>query len=270
MPKVSVLMPAHNASTYLGESIQSILNQNFKDFEFVIVDDASTDGTWSILEQYAATDDRIKIVRNQENLGIAATRNRLLGLATGEYIAWQDADDISQPWRLNKQVSVLDQNPHIGICGGYLEFFNKNKVLGVRRYAATDKMLRQNIFRFSPVAQPVAMIRREAINRAGHFESGIDVAEDLLMSFKIGQWYQFANVPEVLLRYRQQSNSITFKKLKTLELNTLKIRNEFRTNPAYQFRFADAAYNLLQLVTLYLSPVSLRIWLFNTLRNSKR
>lgn len=262
-------MPAYNASLYIGESIQSIIDQSFSDFEFLIIDDGSTDNTFEIMKKYAAIDSRIKIDRNDQNLGIAATRNRLLDLASGEFIAWQDADDISVKTRLPKQVALLEADEKVGICGGYLEFFNQDKILGLRTYQTDDKYLRGHIFRFSPVAQPVAMVRREAINRIGGFEKGIDVAEDLLVSFKIGQYYSFANIPEVLLKYRQQSDSITFKKLRILELNTLKIRNRFRRNPAYHFRFSDAVYNLIQLLTLYLFPARFRVGIFNALRNAK-
>ncbi|MDX9893360.1 MAG: glycosyltransferase family 2 protein [Patescibacteria group bacterium] len=269
MPAVSVLMPAYNAAPYLKQSIDSIISQTFTDWELLIVDDASTDDTGLIVQAYAAADSRIKVFKNEINLGIAASRNRLLSLARGEYIAWQDADDISEPSRLAKQYQFMTANPQVGICGGYLVFFDDHKSFGIRQYEISDHQIRKNIFRFSPVAQPAAMIRADVFAKVGTYQPGINVAEDLLMSFKIGRYYQFANLPEVLVKYRQQPNSITFKKLKVLELNTLKIRWQFHNDPNYQFSLVDYVYNILQFLTLYLSPARFRIWAFNLVRNSK-
>ena len=114
-PKVTVLMPVYNCEKYLRESIESILNQTFKDFEFLIINDGSSDKSAEIVESY--NDNRINFVQNEKNIGLAASLNRGLDIAKGEYIARMDADDISLPERLEKQVRFMETNPQIGICG---------------------------------------------------------------------------------------------------------------------------------------------------------
>jgi glycosyltransferase involved in cell wall biosynthesis len=267
-PAISVLMTAFNSQAYIVEAIQSILNQTFTKFEFIILDDASTDGTWEIINKYASKDQRIIALKNEKNLGISGSRNRLVNLAKGEFIIWQDADDISLPSRLEKQYQFMINHPQVGISGGGLEFFEGNKILGTRKYALTDSELRKKIFRYSPVAQPAAIVRTRALKNINGYNPKLSVAEDLDVAFRLGQNYQFANLPEIVLRYRHQKNSITFQKLKILEINTLKIRYYFLKNPAYHPSILDIIYNLLQLATLFLMPSSLRVYLFNHIRNS--
>src|ERR1035437_799289 len=187
-PAISVLMPAYNAEKYIGEAIESILNQTFKDFELIIVNDASTDSTLSIIQKFAKKDKRVKVYENKKNLYIAANRNRLIKLANGKYVAWQDADDISMLKRLEHQYKFLEKYKEVGIVGGFLQFFNdKEGNTSIRKYAASDKDLRKTIFRYSPVAQPAAMIRRKILNEVGEYNLKYPPAEDIDMSFRIGK-----------------------------------------------------------------------------------
>ncbi len=266
-PKISVLMPAYNTEKYISEAIESILNQTFEDFEFIILDDCSTDMTWEIIQRYAKKDERIVVLRNEENLGIPVNRNKLVSMAKGIYVVWQDSDDISLPYRIEKQFNFMEKNLDVGICGGWLQFFNNENLLGIRKYDNDDKKLRSHIFKYSPVAQPVAMIRRFIINDVGMYNVDYKVAQDLDMSFKIGIKYKFANIPEVLLNYREHDKSITFKKLKTQELNTIKIRNKYSHISAYKMKTGDKIYNFLQYLSIFIIPPKLKIKLFNMLRN---
>ena len=121
MPKVSVLMPVYNTKEeYLREAIESILNQTFTDFEFIIINDGSTNNAEEVIKSYK--DSRIKYYR-QENHGLIYTLNYGLSLCNGEYIARMDSDDISLPFRFEKQIEVLDKNPNIGIVGGLIKIF---------------------------------------------------------------------------------------------------------------------------------------------------
>lgn len=268
MPRVSVLMPAYNSEKYIATAIQSILNQSFADFEFIIVDDASTDKTFEIITQLAATDSRIVMMRNESNQGISKNRNKLISLARGEFIAWQDSDDIAKPDRIAKQVAFMEQHSRVGICGGYVEFFNDRVGhRSIRKYDETDKDLRKKIFRFSPVAQPAAMIRKEVFTTVGNYNEDLAVAEDIDMSFRIGTNYKFGNVPDVVLEYRQHQSSATFKKLKNMEKITLNVRRKFSKNGAYHVSPVDILYNVVQFLTLYIFPATIRVKLFNFLRN---
>src|SRR5918996_2481069 len=113
-PKVSVVMPAYNAAVYLDEAVTSILNQTFREFEFIVINDGSTDDTVSILDKYEKSDSRIRVY-HQENQGMIAALNRGCRLARGKYIARMDADDISLPRRFERQLEFMEGHPQIGI-----------------------------------------------------------------------------------------------------------------------------------------------------------
>jgi glycosyltransferase involved in cell wall biosynthesis len=117
IPKVSVLMPNYNCEKYIAEAIESILDQSFTDFEFIIIDDCSTDGSWKIIQEYAEKDARINAMKNEENLKICKTLNRGIEIAKGEYIARMDSDDIAKPEWLEKVFQEIVSDSNIGICG---------------------------------------------------------------------------------------------------------------------------------------------------------
>ena len=267
--KVSVLTPVYNTEKYVRQAIESILNQTFKDFEYIIVDDCSTERTWEIVQEYASRDSRIKVFKNEKNLYIAGNRNVCLTHARGKYIAWQDSDDISMLGRLEKQFNFMENHPEVGIVGGYLQFFNDstNKT-SIRKYATDDKTLRKNIFRYSPVGQPGAMVRKKCLDEVGSYDPETPPAEDLDMSFRIGKNYKFANIPEVVVKYREFDNNATFTRLKTIELRTIEIRKKYARSGGYKMTLGDKIYNFLQHLSIYIIPPKLKIKIFNLLRNS--
>lgn len=269
-PLVSVLMPAYNAEKYIAEAIESILSQTFTDFELIISDDASTDATWNIIQKYKEKDKRIIINKNKENLYIAENRNLLVKLAKGKYIAWQDADDISLPNRIKNQYELMEKDSSLGIVGGYLQFFDDYGVKSIRKYKTDDSSLRSNIFKYSPVAQPTAMIRKECFDKVGLYNPEYPPAEDIDMSFRIGALYKFANLPEITLKYREHHSSATFKKLKKIELSTLKIRWENNNKNGYKMNLVDKIYNVFEHVSIYIVPPKLKIALFNLFRNTNQ
>jgi glycosyltransferase involved in cell wall biosynthesis len=118
MPKISVIMPVYNTAPYLPAAIESILSQSFTDFEFLIIDDGSTDGSYEVCEKYAEQDERIKLSRNDKNMGISYTRNKLIELANSEYIAPQDSDDISLPHRLELSYEYLQSHLKTAVVSG--------------------------------------------------------------------------------------------------------------------------------------------------------
>ncbi len=266
---ISVLMPAYNAEKYIGEAIESILRQTYKNFELIIADDASTDETWQVIQDYLKKDKRIKAFKNKKNLYIAGNRNRLISLAKGKYIAWQDADDISMRHRLEEQVEYMEKYPKVGILGGFLKIIDgKGTTKYVRTYAAEDNLLRKKIFRYSPVAQPTAMIRRKIFNEIGAYSLRYPPAEDIDVSFRIGLTYKFANLQKVTVKYREYEDSQTFRKLRKIELSTMEIRKIY-SEKGYKMSAADKIYNFLQFLAIYLVPQRLKVKLFNFLRQNK-
>lgn len=265
--KVSIVTTAYNAEKYLAEAIDSILGQTLTNFEYIVVDNGSTDKTWLMLKDYAKKDKRLVISRLVKNKGIAGGRNKAVSLAKGEYLAWQDADDWSVPERLAIQKEFLDKHQNIAIVGGWLQFFDEQGDRGIRRYAAKDKDIRTHIFRYAPIAQPAAMIRRECLSKTGQYNPEMPGTEDLEMSFRLGLQYKFANIQQVLVHYRDNSGSATYIGLRNMERSTLVIRRRFARSNKYSFNFGDAMYNTAQFCMLYLIPPNLKIKLFNWLRN---
>lgn len=266
---VSVITPAYNAEKYIGAAIESILSQTFCDFEYIILDDQSTDSTLEIIERYAGKDPRIMVIKNEKNLGIAGARNKGVSLATGRYIAWQDADDLSVPDRIEKQFRFMEAHSETGLLGGFLQFFDDSGMRGIRKYAATDEELRKKIFLYSPVAQPAAMVRKEALDKAGVYDLRYPPAEDLDMSFRIGMHYKFANLQEPMILYREHPTSATATRLKKIELSTLEIRRKYARCGAYSMSVADWLYNVFHHVSVYVIPPGIKIRMFNWWRNVK-
>ena len=267
-PLVSVVIPAYNAAPFLADAVRSILEQTYPHFEIIVIDDASTDATGAVAERCAGSDSRIRVFRNTQNLGIAGNRNRGVMLAKGKYLAWQDADDISMPTRLEKQVRLLEAHPDVAIVGGYIELFRGTTTLGVRKYAPDDASLRRCIFRYSPIAQPVAMLRLDALRAAGEYDLRYPPAEDLDMTFRLGQHHRLANVEEVLLRYRESDASATFTRLRKMELSTVAIRHHYSASPAYRMTWGDWLFNLAHRASIRLVPPRLKIRLFSLWRDS--
>ena len=266
-PKVSVLMPNYNCESYLSEAIESILSQSFTGFEFIIIDDGSTDSSWEIIQKYARQDTRIVAIKNAENLWISGNRNKLLELAQWKYIIWQDSDDISFDYRIQKQYEYMESHPEVWASWGGLQFFDESWDLSTRLYKLEDSEIRKTIFKFSPFSQWAGIYRTDIVKEAWGYDETIPTAEDLDLSFRIGRTMKFWNIPEVVLKYRQH-NSDTHRNLKLMELNTLKIRWKNHKTSYYSMTFWDKVYNILQYISIYIIPSKLKITLFNLIRNS--
>jgi glycosyltransferase involved in cell wall biosynthesis len=267
MKKVTVIIPAYNAEKYLAEAIESILAQSFKNFELIIIDDGSRDCSAEVISRYAIKDSRIVALKNPTNLGIAATRNRGLKTATGQYIAWQDADDISMPGRLQLQVDFLDLHPDVGILGGNIEIFLGNSVIEKRKYPEGDSELRKCIYRYSPIAQPTAMIRADLFKRVGNYDLELPPAEDLDMTFRIGAIARLANLPVTLIKYRISDSSATSTMSRKMELNSLKIRFKYASLNGFQMSLGDLVFNVFHFFSIWLIPFSIKIYLFRLFRS---
>lgn len=205
MKKVSVIMPTYNAEKYLREAVDSILTQTFSDFEFLVIDDASTDKTRAILKSYG--DPRIKVIDGPCN-GIAAALNLGLDMAEGEYIARMDADDISMPRRLEKQVQFLDIHPEIGLCGTLAMMFTKDgdyKLFGEKHLE--DMGIVDQLFD-TVVCHPTVMFRRELFERYDlRYNEEYRNAEDQELWSRALRYTKFYGIQEMLLRYRLHSES---------------------------------------------------------------
>lgn len=198
-PKVSVLMPVYNGATYLREAIDSILAQTFVDFEFLIINDGSTDLSETIIASY--DDSRIKYLKNDHNRGLVNTLNLGIEAAQGEYIARMDADDISLPARFATQVAFLDQQPNVGACGTGYRYFgevNEEKLLPSDPQEAFVLLSST-----SCLGHPTSMIRKSVLDHHSiRYESDYEYAEDYAFWIRISQVASLCSLPESLLLYR--------------------------------------------------------------------
>lgn len=215
MPKVSVLMTAYNSERYIAEAIESILNQTFSDFEFLIINDGSTDKTAEIIAKYAKTDKRIKFIDNKKNQGLIAVLNQGLDLARGEYIARMDSDDIAMPERLEKQVAYLDENPHVGAVGGWHEKFGNNVKPTVRQYPKHAKILDMLILG-TPLSHPTTTMRTSVLrDNKIYYNPDFPHAEDYEIWSQIIKVAAIHNLPMKLLNYRWHSTNVSVVSQKT-------------------------------------------------------
>lgn len=268
-PRVSVLMPAYNVQQYIGEAIESILNQTYSNIELIVVNDASTDNTWDVVREYAKNDKRMVIHRNKKNLKLSKTLNKCIMLATGEYLARMDADDISLPQRIGSQVAFLEIHHDVGVVGATIEIIDhQGNPIGKREYHTSDQEIRAHIFKYSPFAHPVIMMRKYTLITAGLYNDYYNPAEDYELYFRMGAISKFGNLKETGLKYRVVAKSMTTGSMQRMELKTIEIRKEFSKNSHYRFTYIDNIYNILHLVSIYLLPAKVRLYIFNLLRNS--
>ncbi len=207
-PGISVIMAVHNGERYLGRAMESVLGQTFGDFEFIIVDDGSTDGSSAIIRSYA--DPRIRSVSNGRNIGLTRSLNVALGLASGHYIARQDADDVSLPARFAKQVTYLERHPEVGLLGtGVCIIDEDGRVL--RRETPSPyperKLRMHNQFVHGSV-----MLRKSVLDQVGPYHELFRYSQDYELWLRIAGRYTVANLTEPLYWKRRHRESVQAQK----------------------------------------------------------
>ena len=205
-PRVSVIMPAHNAEEFINVAISSILLQSFPDFELLVVDDFSSDATPQILDQI--TDQRVRPIRTKEKLGVTRSLNFGLLLARGEFIARLDADDVALPQRLQKQVAFLDGNPDYGLVGSWMQLFGDRNL--VSRYPVSDDDIRMTMLFRTPFGHPSVMFRKNWDNgNLGFYDESYVVGQDFDLWERVSQSWKVANLSEILTHYRMHAAQVS-------------------------------------------------------------
>ena len=215
MSRISVLMPVYNTRPeQLREAMESILSQTFTDFEFLIMNDASTDPqVEEVVKSYE--DERIVYVVNERNLGISGSRNRLLDMAKGEYLAVMDHDDFSLPERLEKQAAFLDAHPEVGIVGSLVENMADGEV---KTRPADDVAIKKMLMIHCQLNHPSCMLRRSVLEKHHiRYEAMYSPAEDYALFARLIPVTQFAILQEPLFRYRAWEGNTSHRKAKEME-----------------------------------------------------
>ncbi len=207
-PPVSVILPVHNGMPYLPEAVDSVLNQTYGDFELIVINDGSTDGT----ADYLATirDTRLQAYE-QEQKGLAASLNRAVSLATGTYLARQDHDDISLPERIAKQVAFLGQNPACGMIGTWASIWEEDhKTTRAHRHPLDSHSLKYDLLFNNPFVHSSVLIRRNVFDRIGLYttDPARQPPEDYELWSRVARQFEINNIGEILLIYREVEQSI--------------------------------------------------------------
>lgn len=229
-PVVSVIMSVYNEPLeWLHQSINSILQQTFNDYEFIILcDNPSYFEGISLLNEYAKKDSRIILIFNEMNIGLTKSLNKGLSVAKGEYIARMDADDFSMPERFEKQLLYMTNHPEMDLCHTNYAYINENSIIKCRRVSDIRSATQDYLFWHNNIAHPTVMFRRKVLGfRRPLYNEGIRVGQDYeLWTVLTAEGYNFGFVDDVLLQYRLSINQISKNKLEEQHKNTLKIRKE--------------------------------------------
>jgi glycosyltransferase involved in cell wall biosynthesis len=209
MPVISVLLPVYNGELYLAESIDSILNQTWTDFELIIINDGSQDGSSDIIKGYV--DQRIRYYEH-ENIGLAATLNRGIDLSAGTFIARQDHDDLSKPERLAKQVDYLEAHPECALLGTWADIWKDDQASGRFLQHPTDSaLINLELLLTNPFVHSSVMMRKECLQNVGGYavDPSRQPPEDYELWSRLARRHEVANIPESLVIYREVVGSIS-------------------------------------------------------------
>lgn len=267
-PFVSVIIPCYNAEGFIEQSIQSIIMQTYKNLEIIVCDDCSTDGTYQILEKLTLEDKRIVLLRNERNLQIVTTLNKMIEIAKGKYIARMDADDLSLSTRIEKQVKFLENNPDYGICGTRAWVIDeKNKIINKSRIPRTNADIQ--IFKNydSPFFHPSVMIRTD-IMKMYFYNLEYQFCEDFELWQRILKRTKGINLSERLFLYRRVETSICNNSHSQQKQNELrkKLQTGFDVKNIYKLKSLESgAFLYIKLIkdgVLKFSPFPLKNFLF--------
>ena len=271
MPLVSVIMSVYNNERYVSQAIESILNQTFKKFEFIIVNDESTDGSEKIIKHYSRKDKRIKYIQNKKNIGLTRSLNLLLGLCKGKYVVRMDSDDWAFPNRIEKQVDFLERNNNVVVCGGNIEVSGSNlEPLNYREYPVKDSEIRKLMFRFNPYAHPSVTYRLDSVRKAGLYDENLQLTQDYDLYFRLGRIGKLANVPDLVLKLRIHKDSLSMSKSRKQEMIALYTRLKAWVEYRYPVRFSDVFYTIIQFFSMFFVPSTFKFWLFNFIRSKRK
>ncbi|NCC73662.1 MAG: glycosyltransferase [Sphingobacteriia bacterium] len=206
-PELSIIMPLFNNERYVGEAVESLLGQSYGDFELIVVDDGSQDGSVKVVSTFR--DKRIKILHNESNQGIVFSRNKGLNVASGRFIAPFDSDDVALPEKFKLQINYLKKNPRLGAVGSWVLMIDKEGNLLKKKWklnAPPERILSILLFR-NFFVQSAMVMRREAIPSGG-YAAGFDLVEDYRLWYDMAKQYHLFNYPDYLVKYRiHQANS---------------------------------------------------------------
>ena len=232
-PLVSVVIACYNCEKYVEMAVQSIIDQTYKNLEILITDDCSTDNSFNLLKQLTEKDSRILLFKNDENLKLAKSLNNMIAVAKGKYIARMDADDISLPERIEKQVTWMEANPDYVICGTNAWYINESgRKFRTSHLPCTNEEISKAKYIKCPFLHPSVIIKSD-IAKVNKYDEEYFAAQDYNLWFSILEVHKGYNLKEKLLLYRDHSESVTNKKKDGSHRLLVNIFSEYLTNYNY-------------------------------------
>lgn len=252
---VSIILPVKDGERYLSEALDSMLTQTYTHWEMIIVDDGSQDGTADILKKYQARDPRIRVITNKRSVGISKALNKGIKNARGVFIARMDADDISYPKRLEKQVKYLHTHTDVIAIGTQCDIIDaQGRKTSVKNFPLTHEEIYETVFRFNPLQHPTLMVNRTLLPKKFVFYDVLDGAEDLNLLFKLFPFGKVANMNQNLLAYRIHGDNSSFKKIKHIYKQALEARIQGITKYGYRPSFQSIGLTIAQTILVLLLP----------------
>ena len=256
-PKISVIMSVYNGLPFLKEAVKSILYQTYKNFEFIIVDDASSDKSWEYLRNLK--DQRIKLIQNKKNLGLAASLNIALHQAKGDFIARMDADDISMPQRLKTQLASMLKNPSKDICGSWAKLINDTgEIINIVQKPTQDIKIKKMNQWTPALIHPTWFAKREVFDKLEGYNPDYDMVEDYDFLIRAKK-FKMANINKVLLLWRSPRSRRSHKDIEKMYRKSLELR--WRHFVKGDFGFSYLPLLMRSVISTYLFPTKLKIYL---------
>lgn len=252
---ISVVMPVYNAERFLSQAIKSVLSQTYKNFEYIIVDDCSTDNSYQICLKFKKKDSRIKLFKNVKNMGVGFTLNQAISKSKGQYLARMDADDMMAPKRLTKQLSFLGVNTKVVCLGSWMkEIDEDNNIIGKRITPLLSEQIYETMFFAMGIQNPTLMINRKLVPKKFSWCKIDGILDDLDLLFRLLNYGKFANLNDYLMLYRIHNNNLSLSNIKKTFREAQIIRRKAVTQYEYKPTLKARVIFLAQSVIITITP----------------
>lgn len=263
-------MPVYNERAFVSESIKSVLSQTFADFEYIIVDDNSDDGTAAILRSFAKKDKRIKLLNNAHRSGVGASINKAILRARGSYIARMDADDVMEGNRLEEQLYFMKENPDTVCSGSWMrEIDEKGKVIGFRKPPSNHGKIYETMYFSMGIQNPTLMINRGLVPEGFSWCKTDGILDDLDLLFKLLRFGKFANTEKYLMKYRIHGNNLSLTDTKKTFKEANIIRKNAEKKYGYKPSFKGKTINCIESLIVFLLPEKMIYPVYKLFNNGK-
>lgn len=267
--KVSIILPVYNASKFLKECLDSILKQTYTNYEIVVVDDGSTDNSYTIAKEYANINNRIKIIKNIKNLGVSCAMNTAINVSRGRYISVMNADDKMHPKRLQKQVDFLESNSEYIVIGSQVKLIDEyGKKKGIKKFPTSHKDIYRSLYLTNPIQHSSMTINRRLLPQDfTWYNEDLRLSEDIDLLFRLLKYGKLANHNEILTSYRIHKESLTKMNTKQMYLIGYRARKRGKNIHGYKPSILNSIILNISLAIVVIIPTNLLLPVFYKLRS---